>query len=142
MYPLIIDVCVRVSGARREGDDVLGEGYHAMPGHHRRSRQRQRLRLHRLRPDRPFRAHLRDIRLQPVSHSGAVRDIAAIGIKLQQEWQSLVLVPAKIKKLRIGVLQLSGCLLKSCLPQKKKSPENFLIFQVYLCSKFQIQRIF
>lgn len=83
MYPLIIDICVRVSGARRKSDDVLGEGYHAMPGHHRRSWQRQRLRLHRLRPDWPLRAHLRDIRLQPVSHSSAVRDIAAIGIKLQ-----------------------------------------------------------
>lgn len=98
MYPLIIDIGVRVSGARCKGDDVLGEGYHAMPGHHRRSRQRQRLRLDRLRPDWPLRAHLRDIWLQPVSRPGAIRDIAAIGIKLQQKRQSLVLVPAKIKR--------------------------------------------
>lgn len=63
VYPLIIDICVRISGAWREGDDVLSEGYHAMPWHHRRSWQRQRLRLHRLRPNRPLRAYLRHIRL-------------------------------------------------------------------------------
>lgn len=63
MYPLIVDVRMRVSGTRRESHNVLGKGYNAMPGHHRRSWQRQRLRLHRLRSYRPLRSDFRDIRL-------------------------------------------------------------------------------
>lgn len=74
-----VDVCLRVSAARRHRHDALGVRDDAVPRHHVRPVQRQALGLRRLvAVDGPVAAHLRHVELQPVPLRRRRHDVCAV----------------------------------------------------------------